>query len=94
MAFHLPLQQMNISEKLQAMEMLWEDLQHRHDAVQSPQWHHDLLESREAQVKDGTMAFEDWSKVKGHLFNELKSPCVWVVADCRKNPISLKKKLT
>ncbi len=54
------------------MEMLWDDLQHHYDAVQSPQWHRDLLESREVQVKNGTMAFEDWSKVKTHLLNELK----------------------
>jgi len=72
MAFHLPLQQMDISEKLQAMEMLWDDLRQHYDAVQSPQWHRDLLESRETQVKNGTMVFEDWAKVKAHLLNELK----------------------
>jgi hypothetical protein len=72
MAFHLPLEEMDISEKLQAMEMLWDDLQHCHDAVQSPLWHRDLLQSREAQVENGTMAFEDWSEVKVRLLNELK----------------------
>lgn len=72
MAFHLPLQQMDISEKLQAMEMLWDDLQHHHDAVQSPSWHRDLLDSREDQVKNGNMVFEDWSKVKHSLLNDLK----------------------
>lgn len=72
MTFHLPLQQMDLCEKLQAMEMLWDDLQQHHDGVQSPSWHRDLLDFREDQVKNGNMEFEDWSKVKHLLLNDLK----------------------
>jgi len=72
MTFHLPLAQMNLSEKLQAMEMLWDDLQHHHEGVHSPEWHRELLQSREDQVRQGDMVFEAWPEVKSRLLNELK----------------------
>ena len=72
MTFHLPLAQMNLSEKLHAMEMLWDDLQHHHEDVHSPEWHRELLQSREDQVRQGDMVFEDWPEVKSSLLNDLK----------------------
>lgn len=72
MTFYLPLAQMNLSEKLHAMEMLWDDLQHHQKDIPSPEWHRELLQSREDQVRHGNMMFEDWSDVKSGLLNDQK----------------------
>jgi hypothetical protein len=68
MPFDLPLHKMNLAEKLQAMEMLWEDLQRSAERFPSPDWHREVLEEREKCVREGSMAFEDWDCVKRELF--------------------------
>ena len=63
MPVELPIKQMTLEEKLQAMEALWDDLC-RQDAVVVPQWHKDLLDERERAVKDGKAHFVDWEQAK------------------------------
>lgn len=66
MTVALPLEQMTVAEKLQAMEALWADLS-RNDALESPAWHEDALRTR-----TGEENFVDWETAKQQLRARLK----------------------
>lgn len=56
-----------LSEKLQIMEMIWEDLKERFENTEiSPQLKA-LLEERRARVQRGEARLIDWNAVKGNL---------------------------
>ena len=61
---------MTIEEKLRAMEALWDDLC-RHNAVQVPQWHKDILDERQRFIDEGKAEFLDWETVKQELRDRL-----------------------
>jgi hypothetical protein len=65
----LPLKDMSIEEKLQAMETLWEDLCRNADSLHSPSWHLDILRDRERMVKDGDDEFVSWEDAKNNIRN-------------------------
>ncbi|MBS3778954.1 MAG: addiction module protein [Desulfovermiculus sp.] len=49
----LVVEKMSVSERIQAMEVLWDSLI-RHDAeIDSPQWHYDLLAQRKMKIDSG-----------------------------------------
>jgi hypothetical protein len=60
---------MTTEEKLQTMEILWEDLSTKGD-VQSPDWHFDELAKREVDIKNGTDEFVDWDQAKKELLED------------------------
>ena len=63
----LPLNEMTVAEKLQAMEALWEDLSRNADALESPEWHRDVLEKRERRIASGESRFSDWEQAKADI---------------------------
>ncbi len=67
MTVTLPLNDMTVSEKLQMMEALWEDLSRNADALESPEWHRDVLDERERRVASGEAHFSDWEQAKAHI---------------------------
>jgi hypothetical protein len=67
----LPLDQMTSAEKLRAMEALWTDLSRSEENIQSPSWHGQVLEEREARVKSGQEKFMDWEAAKQELRDRL-----------------------
>ncbi len=67
MSVALPLETMTTSEKLSAIEQLWDDLSRHAENVPSPAWHGDVLEVREASVQEGTAGFSDLAEVKERL---------------------------
>lgn len=67
MAVTLPLEQMTTSDKLAAMELLWDDLSRDAESIPSPAWHGEILEAREASVQAGTAEFSDLESVKERL---------------------------
>lgn len=67
----IQIESMTLDEKLEAMELLWDDLCRRAEAVESPQWHKDLLKKREAALARGEDAFEDWEVVKKRIREQL-----------------------
>jgi hypothetical protein len=71
MAVELPLAQMSLDDKLQAMELLWADLSKDPSQVVSPAWHGDLLRSRREQAKQGKANFQSWESAMGDLRAEL-----------------------
>ena len=57
------IQHLSLAEKLQVMEMVWEDLARR-DEVEAPEWHKKLLIERERLIESGAAQFVDWEEAK------------------------------
>jgi hypothetical protein len=57
MAFALPLSEMTVAEKLQTIEVLWEDLLGNPEDVPSPSWHEEVLAARRKQIEEGQAKF-------------------------------------
>ena len=72
MSANLPLHEMSLEEKLQAMEALWEDISREPDRIESPGWHQDLLKGTESRVQSGEATFADWEKAKVSIHDRLK----------------------
>jgi len=64
MASSLPLEEMSVEEKLQAMELLWDDLCRRTEGVVSLAWHENVLAERKTALERGDDRFEDWDVAK------------------------------
>jgi hypothetical protein len=69
MEFVLPLDKKSTSDKLAAMERLWEDLCHTAESVQSP-WHGDVLSAREKRLKEGKSKFTSFDEAKDRISKE------------------------
>ena len=57
-------------EKLQAMEQLWADLCRDEEELESPEWHREVLEQRERDLKDGKDTFVSLEEAKRILREE------------------------
>ena len=64
MSVHLPLKDMTLQEKLEAMEALWQDLAGGAEPVESPDWHKETLDGRRQRVAEGQAHFADWETAK------------------------------
>jgi hypothetical protein len=71
MATTLPLENMSVEEKLQAMESLWDDLCSKAGVMSSPAWHEDVLAERQAMLESGDDRFEDWDAAKRNIRNKV-----------------------
>jgi hypothetical protein len=63
----LPLDEMTVEDKLQAMEALWESLSADPAAIESPAWHEEELRERERKIASGEARFIDWEKAKADI---------------------------
>ena len=61
------LKQLNLSDKISLMEALWDELCRREEDVPVPQWHRQLLDERERQIKEGKATFADWETAKERI---------------------------
>jgi hypothetical protein len=71
MNISLPLDKMTTSDKLSAMEQIWDDLCKDPDAILSPQWHRSILESREQQITEGKASFNDLDAAKKRIKDQI-----------------------
>jgi Putative addiction module component len=71
MAFILPLDSMSIAEKIQVMEVLWEDLSKYNSNIEAPSWHQDILKQREQAIENGQSHFLDWNEAKKQILNNI-----------------------
>jgi len=55
------------TEKLRAMEELWQDLSKTDDEYPSPEWHGEVLREREAALNSGADEFVPWEDAKKTL---------------------------
>ena len=68
----LQLKNMSFAEKIQTMELLWDDLCEDPEKFKSPKWHLDELNHREQLVKEGTAEYSDWETVKKDIKKEIE----------------------
>ena len=54
-------------EKLQMMEMLWEDLSRKAAEQEAPDWHRQALRETEKRVQSGRETVMDWTDAKQQL---------------------------
>ncbi|MDD2558885.1 MAG: addiction module protein [Desulfuromonadaceae bacterium] len=64
MSSYLPLNDMSLAEKLQAMEEIWNDLAGASSAISSPEWHADILRTRELRITAGEADFVEIAAAK------------------------------
>jgi hypothetical protein len=67
MVMTLPLETMTISDKLQMMETIWNNLIQVSQEMPSPAWHRDVLAARMERVNKGESTYSDWAEVKAWL---------------------------
>jgi putative addiction module component (TIGR02574 family) len=63
----LKMNELSIQEKIQIMENLWVELSKNANDVESPQWHNDVLQDRENNLKNGNDQFIDWNTAKDNI---------------------------
>ena len=61
------LRKLSPAEKLKIIELLWEDLSRNPDAIESPEWHREVLEEREKRIASGEAKFSDWEQAKAEI---------------------------
>jgi len=67
MTVALSLDSMTTSDKLSAIEQLWDDLAAHPESVPSPEWHGEVLAARSASLDAGSSGFSDLNEVKERL---------------------------
>jgi hypothetical protein len=60
----LPLDEMTVEEKLDALELIWHSLSKNPEDIPLPDWHLEALMQREQLIKDGEAHFLDWEDAK------------------------------
>ncbi|MCA1658618.1 MAG: addiction module protein [Verrucomicrobiaceae bacterium] len=63
----LPLSEMSVAEKLQLIEVLWEDLSKNPDDIPSPDWHKEVLDECRRKAETGEERFVDWETAKAEI---------------------------
>ena len=58
---------LSMSEKLQIMEAIWEDLRERFEHLKLSPEFEELLDQRRARVRDGAARLHDWDAVKSTI---------------------------
>ncbi len=63
----IQLDKMTISDKLRALEDIWDDLQRTPEEIPSPSWHADVLRARGRRIRQGKSQFKDWPEAKRRI---------------------------
>ena len=71
MEITLPLEKMSAEEKIQTMEIIWNDLCGKADNIPSPAWHKKVLQEREDRINKGDDEFVDWNSAKKHIRDKI-----------------------
>ncbi len=59
-------------DKLKVMEAIWEDLSKDDEEIESPGWHHDVLQDTEKRLQLGEEKAVDWDTAKKELRNRFE----------------------
>ena len=60
MSVTIPVDEMTLQEKLDALEAIWESLSADPSNVPSPSWHAEVLAEREESMRQGKVRILDW----------------------------------
>ncbi|MBN2130729.1 MAG: addiction module protein [Sedimentisphaerales bacterium] len=58
------IKKMSRTERLAAIEALWDSLLDEESEIESPQWHRDVLEERKRKIEDGQAEFISLAKLR------------------------------
>ena len=61
------IEKMTTSERLQAMESLWDALCREPDKLNSPNWHGEVLSDRRTKIEDGEASFVSLKEARRRL---------------------------
>ena len=61
------IERMSLEERLQTMELLWSSITRTPEAVDSPDWHQEVLAGRVARVERGEGEFLTLAQLKDRL---------------------------
>ncbi len=64
---NLPLSQLTLAQKLDLMEVIWDDMAKNEKTFESPGWHEDVLKDREQALAAGKVLISDWSEAKERI---------------------------
>ena len=67
----LNVKRMTVAEKLQAMEILWDDICRNVEKQESPAWHETILQAREEKLRQGKDKFIDWNQAKKDIWKSV-----------------------
>jgi putative addiction module component (TIGR02574 family) len=68
----LPLKEMTVAEKLQLMEVLWDDLSHNAEDIPTPAWHGEVLADRQREIDEGKGKFLPLDEFRQDLDREIR----------------------
>jgi hypothetical protein len=68
----LPLDKMTNLDKIAVMEKLWDDLCRNPESISSPEWHREVLQTREREINEGKAKFTDFDHAKERIRNKIK----------------------
>ena len=58
------LKKLSKTDRLQAMEVIWDSLLYEDDELATTKWHENILEDRKAKISDGTAKFISLADLK------------------------------
>jgi len=64
---HAEILKMSATERLQAMEQLWDTLNREPQRIPSPDWHEDVLHDREGRAERGEVKFLTLQQLRNRL---------------------------
>jgi len=62
---------MTTAEKLQALELLWDDLSRTPENIPTPAWHQEVLQERERAIEEGCAKFMPLEEFRKSIEKEL-----------------------
>ena len=61
------IEKMSVTERLRAMDQLWDSLNRCGDEIPSPDWHKDVLAERKARAQSGEAKFLTLAELRSRL---------------------------
>ena len=69
---NIPVNEMSVSEKLQAISLIWDSLSDDPDSIPAPNWQREELEKRSQRLDSGEAKISDWDDAEKR-FDQLGS---------------------
>ena len=63
----LPLSDYSYEQKLDLLQILWDDLTRNETVLKSPDWHQEILKDRGQAVSSGRVKVSDWKELKERI---------------------------
>ncbi len=58
------IKKMSTTERLKAMEAIWDSLLYENAEIETPEWHEKILKERKAKIRNGKAKFISLSELK------------------------------